>query len=75
MATYDKIILTEKAEKGLVLFMSNDAVKSAENKIKAIAFIVNSRLESMYLDNLKSMVSGITDEKTLENIATLIAAK
>jgi hypothetical protein len=75
MATYDKIILTEKAEKGLVLFMANDETKLVADKIKAITFIVNSRLESMYIDNLKSKVSGITDEKTLEDIAILIAVK
>jgi hypothetical protein len=75
MATYDKIILTDKAEKGLLLFMADGKTKLLADKTKAITFIVNSRLESLYLDSLKAKVSAITDEKTLEDIAVLIASK
>ena len=75
MATYDKITLTDKAEKGLALFMADSKTKLLADKIKAITFIVNSRLESLYVDSLKAKVSAVTDEKTLEDIAVLIAAK
>ena len=68
MAIYKELVTTDLAEKGLYIF-TNGATK---NNLAAIAKLVNEYFGKYYMDNLKSKVSAVTDEKKLEDMAKLI---
>jgi hypothetical protein len=71
MATYNALVTTDLAEKGLAVFNNGTTKKN----LAAMTKLVNEYFEKYYLDSLKTKVAAVTDQKTLEDIAVMIASK